>query len=75
MEHSEGKHRLYDLGSDPRERVDLIDSRPEDAHRLAEALATSLAALPEPLPAAAPQTIDEETREALERLGYLDEAR
>ncbi|MGH0029220.1 MAG: sulfatase [Myxococcota bacterium] len=74
MEHGEGEHRLYDLANDRRERVNRAADRPEDLRRLQEQLAAALETLPAPLPSAGPATIDDATREALERLGYLDGA-
>jgi arylsulfatase A-like enzyme len=81
---SDGRNELYDLGADPDERVDLIDS---PAHskvaaalqaRLAELVDEHLSARRETLadPASRPETpdagLDEATREALRSLGYLE---
>jgi len=69
---SSGVERLHDLERDPSEEVDLARKRPKDLARLRTRLDRELAALPAPLPAGAEVEIDRETREALERLGYLD---
>lgn len=76
MEHGDGDSRLYDLAADPRERLNLIGDRPDEAKRLREALAAVVASLPPPLPPGEATAIDAKTREALERLGYVtgDEA-
>ena len=75
MHHGDGAHRLYDLERDPRERVNRIADLPEDARRLRERLGSMLASLPEPEPPPSGelQLIERETREALERLGYIDD--
>jgi len=72
LQHGDGKHRLYDLSRDPRERVNRVADRPDDARQLRAALAAALDALPRPAAGGEPQTIDPETLEALERLGYID---
>jgi arylsulfatase A-like enzyme len=71
MDHSDGDDRLYDLAEDPRERLNLVGDRPGDAQRLRERLAQVIASLPPPLPSGEALPIDAETRETLERLGYL----
>jgi arylsulfatase A-like enzyme len=70
MGHSDGDDRLYDLDADPRERLNLVADRPDDAARLREKLARVIAALPPPLPPGEVAPIDAETRETLELLGY-----
>ncbi len=65
-----GAHALYDLGSDPREQHNLIDQEPERAAALDDALRGYLDALPRPAPATGDELLDEETRQALESLGY-----
>ena len=73
MHHSDGKHRLYDLTLDARERVNRVADHPEEAQRLRERLDAALASLPPSPPLAAePRAIDGETREALQRLGYIE---
>ena len=73
MAHSDGDDRLYDLARDHRERVNQTEAHPDQARRMREELDESLASLPAPLPGSdAPVEIDARTREALERLGYLD---
>jgi arylsulfatase A-like enzyme len=67
-----GRHLLVDLAKDPGEEVNLVSS-----HRdLAERMATQLNAYFEDLPAAGRPgplgEIDEETRRALEGLGYVE---
>jgi arylsulfatase A-like enzyme len=63
---------LFDLETDPQEQVDLATSDPARGERLANALDRAFAALPAPPPAAPAPRIDALTREALERLGYLE---
>lgn len=75
MAHSGGDDRLYDLSRDRRERVNQTGERPEEARRMRAELEATLAELPAPLPGSdTPVEIDPETREALERLGYLETA-
>lgn len=67
----DGGHELYDLERDPHERHDLFD----DTHAQARA-AGLLEALegfpPSPAPPAAAVPLDEEERERLRSLGYVD---
>jgi arylsulfatase A-like enzyme len=73
MAHSDGDDRLYDLARDRRERVNRTDAHPDQVRQMREELDETLAALPAPLPGDdTPVEIDARTREALERLGYLD---
>jgi arylsulfatase A-like enzyme len=73
MAHNSGDHRLYDLASDRRERIDISGARPEDARHMQAQLDATLAALPRPqLSDQAPTDVDPETQEALRRLGYLE---
>lgn len=64
---------LFDLGSDPRELDNLVDSKPEKASEMKATLEDFLAgnAAEEPLQ---PGTVDEESRRRLEALGYLTSA-
>jgi hypothetical protein len=66
----EGAEELYDLIADPYERRNLVEERPEDLARMRLALEgllhTRTARGPTP-----EQQIDEQTREALRALGYL----
>lgn len=67
-----GRHLLVDLANDPGEEVNLVSTHPE----LAERMATKLNAYFENLPTAGRSRplgeIDEETRRALEGLGYVE---
>ena len=65
----EGEEELYDLTADPQERTDLAGSHPEELARMSERLDALLARRTEG--AAAEQVVDEEAREALEALGYV----
>ena len=70
---TKGSNRLFDLGKDPHESTNLVEEHPNVAEAMRSKLITYLASLPKP-EAARPQsskTIDEETQEKLERLGYL----
>jgi arylsulfatase A-like enzyme len=73
LESSLGEKLLFDLGEDPSETTNLAETDPSRAARALARLAQAFAALPEP-PAAegAPVRVDDETIEALRRLGYLD---
>jgi arylsulfatase A-like enzyme len=66
----DGAEELYDLGADPYERRNLAEDRPEDLARMRLALEELLRARAAegPIPG---QEIDEETREALRALGYV----
>ena len=66
----EGVLELYDLKSDPGETVNLADRHPEVAARMQLTLDRWLAVQPRGGPPAAP--IDEEVRQRLEALGYVE---
>jgi arylsulfatase A-like enzyme len=74
---SDGKHELYDLERDPNETKNLIDSeafrkiRLLLARRLERAVAQSVQ-MRAAGSATPTDTLDEDTREALRALGYLD---
>ena len=74
---SDGKHELYDLERDPNETKNLIDSeafheiRLSLARRLERAVAQSIQ-MRAAGSATPTETLDEDTREALKALGYLD---
>ncbi len=61
---------LYDLAADPAERMNLLQTRPGDAARLAATLA-ALTARPAVGSVASPD-LDAETRAALAALGYVE---
>lgn len=69
---SKGNHLLFNLGNDPRERVNLTARKPQLAARMLAGLDQYLAKLPGPGPAAPAQELDEETKKALESLGYVE---
>jgi arylsulfatase A-like enzyme len=62
--------QLYDLGSDPAERVDVIAEHPELARRFEEELERITVELSRPK-LSSPMEMDEETRRQLEALGYI----
>jgi arylsulfatase A-like enzyme len=66
-----GRHRLYDLARDPGEARDLAPREPERVARLAALTARYFEALPRPGAAGPPRVLDDETRRALESLGYI----
>ena len=66
----DGTEELYDVVSDPHERQNLASDRPAEAASLSCA-ARELLEERTPGPPAEEQTIDAETREALEALGYV----
>jgi arylsulfatase A-like enzyme len=70
-----GKVELYDLRSDPTERVDVAADRPEVVARLREVLEerAAHAARRNTGPAAGSPEIDARTRRQLEALGYLQD--
>jgi arylsulfatase A-like enzyme len=70
VQHGDGAAELYDISADPHEDVNLFDDQPADASRLEGKLDELLE---ERTSGRAPtkQTIDDETREALEALGYI----
>jgi arylsulfatase A-like enzyme/Flp pilus assembly protein TadD len=65
------RRELYDVGRDPGERADLAASEPARADALARALEQFVARIGEADAPAAPQSVDPETAERLEALGYL----
>jgi arylsulfatase A-like enzyme len=67
-----GNHALHDLASDPRELVNLIDEEKDRARAMESRLSGYLQSLPRPLDGGETQLLDEETREALENLGYIE---
>ena len=67
-----GDHALHDLSGDPGERVNLIDRERDRAVAMETRLTDYLRSLPRPPDAGEPQLLDEETRKALENLGYLE---
>ena len=64
-----GKKELFDLAADPSETYDLASHRPDDVRRLTEHLMTIVGSW-DPRPVQEPD-IDEEAKEALSRLGYI----
>jgi arylsulfatase A-like enzyme len=71
LQSSKGERYLFDVERDPGETEDLAAADPSLAARARRGLEDAFAALPAPPPGARSVTIDEETREALRRLGYL----
>jgi arylsulfatase A-like enzyme len=69
---SRGDHRLYDLAADPGESQNLVEVQPGRARAMEERLLQYLAGLPSPGPPGPVRQVDEETREALEQLGYVE---
>jgi arylsulfatase A-like enzyme len=66
----EGGPQLYDLSRDPAERENLAEQRPEVARRLEEVLRRWKADQRPRVPP--PPALEEEDREGLEELGYVD---
>ncbi|MDJ0864618.1 MAG: sulfatase [Myxococcota bacterium] len=73
LESSRGERLLFDVVRDADETENLLPREPERARAMAARLADALAALPAP-PASdgTEREVDEETRRALESLGYLE---
>jgi arylsulfatase A-like enzyme len=63
---------LFDVEADPDETRNLLGQEPERAARLTGRLNGWLEALPRPERPAGEKAVDEETRRALESLGYLE---
>jgi arylsulfatase A-like enzyme len=65
----DGREELYDLGADPGERVDLAPVRRDDVERMSARLDALLGecTVGEPVE----QTVDPDSREKLEALGYV----
>jgi arylsulfatase A-like enzyme len=69
---SKGVHHLYDLATDPGEKVDLVKRQPQRAAGMEALLLRYLESLPRPGDAGPPRELDEETRRALRSLGYVN---
>ena len=67
-----GDHRLFDLGADPGESANLVESRPDRAAAMEATLLRYLESLPAPHAPGPEGEIDAETREALRELGYIE---
>jgi arylsulfatase A-like enzyme len=72
VENSRGDHLLYDLKEDPNEERNLIAREPARAAAMRSRLSEYLASLPALADPGPDTTIDEDTREALENLGYIE---
>jgi arylsulfatase A-like enzyme len=73
LESGKGDRLLFDLARDPGETADVAAANPEVAERLRSTLDGWLASLPPPPPVTgAGALVDEQTRRALESLGYLE---
>jgi arylsulfatase A-like enzyme len=66
-----GRHRLFDLDRDPGEQRDLAAREAPRVARMAGLLERYFASLPAPGVDGPPAALDEETRRALESLGYV----
>ena len=62
--------RLFDLGKDPGERTDVAKAEPEVARRLADRREALRDVRPRPKPR--PALADDELRERLRALGYVE---
>ena len=69
---SDGKRMLFNLADDPEELNDLASSQPDRLSAMSSVLERFLAQLPEARMDGARAEVDEETRRALESLGYLE---
>ena len=67
-----GHHRLYDLAQDPSEQHDRLAEEPDRAQVMLERLERFNANLPRPERDGTARTLDADTREALEKLGYIE---
>jgi arylsulfatase len=68
---SQGRHQLFDLDRDPGEGRDLAAREGERVVGLATLVERYFASLPRPGAAGPPAVLDEDTRRALESLGYI----
>ncbi|MHC4395951.1 MAG: sulfatase [Planctomycetota bacterium] len=68
---SKDKHQLFHLGNDPAEEINLIEQNRQVATRMLLDMERYLAGLPKPYPVSAEQKVDEDTKKALESLGYV----
>lgn len=71
---STGGRRLFDVGVDPEERNDLSHFQPARVRSMEAALDRLVQRLPEAKPRGEVRPVDDETRRALEGLGYLESA-
>jgi len=72
IESSRGGLELFDLDADPGEREDLSQARPNDAHRLRDALTEMLLARPPLYEHEARVDLSPETEDSLRALGYIE---
>ena len=68
---SENNHRLFNLRKDPAEQLNLIEKKPQVAGRMLSNMERYLADLPKTSHDSAEREIDEDTKKALESLGYI----
>jgi arylsulfatase len=68
---SQGRHQLFDLDRDPSERENLAAREGPRRARMAGLAERYFASLPAPGAAGPPAVLDEETRRALQSLGYV----
>jgi arylsulfatase A-like enzyme len=73
VHHDHETASLYDLAADPGEREDLFGRRPERAGDLLRQLQRLLAGLPQLDIRASSETLDEDKRQHLVELGYVEE--
>ena len=65
-----GRHSLHELSEDPLETTDLIEEEGDVARTMEHALTEYMDSLPEPGAVGETPVVDQETIDALERLGY-----
>jgi arylsulfatase A-like enzyme len=76
LESAKGDRLLFDVGRDPAETENLAARDPERAARMQAAVSQWIESLPAPTrERVKPVAVDEETRRALESLGYLEGAK
>lgn len=69
---SKGNHQLINLRNDPKEKVNLMKQQAPKGAEMLTKMEQYIAALPQPKPVSGRQELDEETRKALESLGYVE---
>jgi arylsulfatase A-like enzyme len=74
IDSSDGKSELYDLSSDPEERVNLFARQPDVAARMSELLRSQTEATRRSETVEVSEDLTDEEIEALRALGYLDDA-
>ena len=68
---SKKNHLLFNLKDDPGEEINLSGQQPQRVIQMTSELNQYIAQMPPPGPAASAQQLDDQTKKALESLGYV----